>query len=485
MDSTEYEMVRNLTLLFFLERLMDKGGPRTLHDLSCQFGAKGFTKEMRQIAGGSQSGLKKFLSQYPSLFSIDGDQVMVNTFQPPVKEEDGCKSNGKRDYAQEAVEYFSNKLKQYGVGTEVPIRSLLGHRSQASPEVRHISGQHYKEFRAFLIKFPESFIVTGEDFDSVILKEYEGMKSEPFKELEPSITVDPEVTLRSLDFFAHCIECKGPTLVDQLFAMYIDRYVDESESLLKTAQDLSTFLKMFPDKFHVQSNLVTLLKPSKNSNSDVSQKSNKVSKSNSSENSGDSLSPPSSYINNQQQTYDTSSTASDRSSQPNSFHNTCPSPFESNNNSPPVSLQHQSLRQRINILVMKTLADNMEKDRGNIVTPQTGDAWKAKIIQQTTMVVNPKESLQIVDNIIKTSVLNGKTVVSFDLEGINIGAKGQLTLAQIGTVNGQAYIFDLFTSPNLMLAGGLIRLLQDENIIKVRSIITITYCKIAFMAVAF
>lgn len=52
----EYEMARNMTLLFFLERLLDKGEPRTVHDLSCQFGNKEFTKEMRQIAGGSQSG---------------------------------------------------------------------------------------------------------------------------------------------------------------------------------------------------------------------------------------------------------------------------------------------------------------------------------------------------------------------------------------------------------------------------------------------
>lgn len=56
METIEYELARNMTLLFFLERLLDKGEPRTLHDLSCQFGAKGFTKEMRQIAGGSQSG---------------------------------------------------------------------------------------------------------------------------------------------------------------------------------------------------------------------------------------------------------------------------------------------------------------------------------------------------------------------------------------------------------------------------------------------
>lgn len=75
MEGKDYDQIRNLTLMFFIERLMDKGQPRTLHDLSCQFGTKGFTKEMRQIAGGSQSGLKKFLQQYPSLFTIEGDQA--------------------------------------------------------------------------------------------------------------------------------------------------------------------------------------------------------------------------------------------------------------------------------------------------------------------------------------------------------------------------------------------------------------------------
>lgn len=75
MDCFDYEHIRNLTLMFFLDRLMDKGQPRSLHDLSCQFGTKGFTKEMRQVAGGSESGLRKFLLQYPSLFTIQDDQV--------------------------------------------------------------------------------------------------------------------------------------------------------------------------------------------------------------------------------------------------------------------------------------------------------------------------------------------------------------------------------------------------------------------------
>lgn len=64
METMEYETARNLTLLFFLERLMERGEPRTLHDLSCQFGSKGFTKEMRQIAGGSQSG--KYIHTNPN-----------------------------------------------------------------------------------------------------------------------------------------------------------------------------------------------------------------------------------------------------------------------------------------------------------------------------------------------------------------------------------------------------------------------------------
>lgn len=155
-------MARNMTLLFFLERLLDRGEPRTLHDLSCQFGARGFTKEMRQIAGGSQSGLKKFLSQYPALFEINGDFVHINSYTS--SSVDDSSIAGKRDYIQEAKDYFKHKLLQYGKGTEVPIRSLLGHRSQASPQVRHISGQHIREFTEFLLKHPDTFhVVDGEN----------------------------------------------------------------------------------------------------------------------------------------------------------------------------------------------------------------------------------------------------------------------------------------------------------------------------------
>lgn len=74
----DFDSVRDQTLMFFLDHLIGKGQTKTLHDLSCQFGAKGFTREMRQIAGGSQAGLKKFLSQFPSLFTINGESVGEN-----------------------------------------------------------------------------------------------------------------------------------------------------------------------------------------------------------------------------------------------------------------------------------------------------------------------------------------------------------------------------------------------------------------------
>jgi exonuclease 3'-5' domain-containing protein 1 len=128
--------------------------------------------------------------------------------------ETGQRGVRERDYAQEAVEYFSGKMLQYGPGTEVPIRSLLGHRSQASPEVRHISGQHISTFREFLLRHPDAFAVAEE---TVLLREFEGMQSTPFQELPPEASVDPAVTGQLVDFLVSCLEGKGPMLVDQLF----------------------------------------------------------------------------------------------------------------------------------------------------------------------------------------------------------------------------------------------------------------------------
>ncbi|XP_043266477.1 egalitarian protein homolog [Venturia canescens] len=473
MESSEYELVRNMTLLFFFERLMDKGGPRTLHDLSCQFGAKGFTKEMRRIAGGSQSGLKNFLSQYPMLFVIDGDYVSVNTFQPVVEDDDaGLTKTNKRDYAREAVEYFTNKLMQYGAGTEVPIKSLLGHRSQASPEVRHISGQHYKEFRDFLAKHPEDFVVTE---DNVILKRYEGIEGAPFHELEPDEPIDQLMTGRLITFFTKEIEKTGSLLIEQLLALGSDAFPEKSWiTMFTTSQDLSTFLKMFPDAFHVQKNVVTINHRKTISSTEVGQNAKNTSQSSQTSDSGLSLNQ-SRNVTTEEST--TRNNASPVSTTPQNELTKMEQPagglttgsIENNNSSPTLSLQQQTLKQRINTLVMKTLADNTEKDR-SLQSSHMGDAWRMKELQQTKIVVNPKECLQIVEDIINSThslTENGHVVVSFDCEGINLGARGQLTLLQIGTMLGQIYVFDLFTSPNLIKSGGLGNLLESPTVIKV------------------
>lgn len=469
MDSSEYELVRNLTLLFFFERLMDKGGPRTLHDLSCQFGARGFTKEMRQIAGGSQSGLRKFLAQYPTLFIINGDYVAVNTFEAVIEEDAGMTKLNKRDYVQEAVEYFSDKLVQYGIGAEVPIKSLLGHRSQASPEVRHISGQHYREFRDFLLKYSSDFIVCDEN---VKLKKFEGMQSVPFKELEPEIPVDQEMTTKLLDFFVKIIEQKSPMSVEQLLHMVSDKYPGGMwTTMFTTPEDLMTFLKMFPDAFNVQKKLVTLHdkpKLSVDNTQMLETKNSTLRKINDSENKD--------IHRRNSQTCMTKFTDQVFQSESNSIDNQIrysvsvtddhQSSIESYCNSPPVSLQQLTLKQRINTLVMKTIADNTEKDR-NLQTPYFGDTWKLKIVQQTKVIVNLRESARIIDDIMNSqpSSVDGKVVVSFDCEGINVGAKGQLTLVVIGTIHGSVYIFDLFTSPNLI--NGLQKILESSAVVKV------------------
>lgn len=94
---------------------------------------------MRQIAGGSQSGLKKFLGSYPSIFKIEGDLVSYNVNSSLMKggnvkmdgeSEDNEDDNDKvvTSIDNEAVEYFRERLMQYGIGIWVPVKSLLGHR---------------------------------------------------------------------------------------------------------------------------------------------------------------------------------------------------------------------------------------------------------------------------------------------------------------------------------------------------------------------
>lgn len=139
----------------------------------------------------------------------------------------------------------------------------------------------------------------------------------------------------------------------------------------------------------------------------------------------------------------------------------------------------QSLRQRINCLVVKTLAENQEKDKLNnlqqVATPAAsptptnaatnvatakpqsaatpvaqstsvaagaggglfhGDTWKIKILQNTRVITTVQESQFVCNALAKnpTSDDGAPVVISVDCEGINIGVKGQLTLIEVSTV---------------------------------------------------
>ena len=511
LDSKDYDHVKNLTLLFFLDRLMDKGEPRTLHDLSCQFGTKGFTKEMRQIAGNSQAGLRKFMEQYPSLFTIDGDYVTVTNYSNGVHNpsDPAARLAGQRDYAQEAVDYFVSKLRMYGAGTEVPIKSLLGHRSQASPEVRHVSGQHSKEFKDFLMRYPDVFVL--KDDSNIILKEYEDAAPQPFRELDQP-QVDPRLTQQMIQYCAAAL-IQGPLYLDVLFNGLASACPsDVWPQICRTPNDLCTFLKMHGNTFSVHSNIVKLLQPPK-SLRDADQLTNQIpplisaspppcvspmlssnSGAQTPTNMGSQQQSPNHYVQN-------SNTADNNLGQPMllrqrsalalrkaaqaaqnrealGIHSPSPPPGNDDENNPSVQTlkekqKNSSLKARITTILRKTIADN-ERDRsGNtnallptpcIIDPSkmTPDQCAQQLLKMIEVVVSVRRCRQITNYILAT-----RKPVSLDGEGVNLGPSGPMTLLQLGLDTGQIYIFDLQLEKNLMSQGGLKQVLESAEVIKV------------------
>ena len=449
MELQDYEYIRNLTLLFFLERLLDKGESRSLHDLSCQFGTKGFTKEMRQIAGGSKAGLKKFLAGYPSLFSIQNDYVSIAEIIRHSKEEDSSSpgKNGSRDYFHEAMLYFKDKLKQYGEDIEVPIKSLLGHRSQAPPEVRHVSGQHVKEFRDFLLRFEDEFVV-GEE--TIYLKEYDGnitrmytddqpvSRSSQPSSLDPSQTVPPpalpvpavglsgsEQQVQSkqiIDFLKSTIlssNFESKPSVETLFTMLEGHFSSNSSNSsssglklpLRTSQDLKTFLKIYPHIFCVQGGLVSLVAATATPGAS-----------------------PSRRISRDTMSHDSKA----------------------------------SLKDRIGFLVQRAVQDNSSSQRGVSSSGRTSTTTTATpSMTSSNSAVAPAASSnnEAVTKIISSvdesvtvvqGLMSAHKVVALSVKGVNLGSEGSIISSiQIGTLDGLSYVFDVLACPNLIEKGKL------------------------------
>lgn len=353
--------------------------------------------------------------------------------------------------------------------------------------------------------------------------------------------------------------------------------------MFKTPKDLSTFLKMFSDCFHIHSNLVTLLCKPKLSDLYIQQAQARTrdqvnnNYNNSAHRTLPSLqqrtqSPISSVASNNAATvgeFKLNEPVSNvninqhhnNRSEPNSgfdslitdsslkldnlCDNNCPKSFmasafsssassvtssanttasNSNTSSPQTSpyisstekaanSKNQSLKQRINNLVIKTLAENMEKDKqtmnstyhhqnnnnnnnvnviegsrgttpiNSTVVSSTvpsnpaasnlfvGDTWKIKILQNTRVISTINESRFVTEAILRSvataAAEQQQIVISVDCEGINLGVKGHLTLIEVGTTRGEAFIFDVLSCPDIVTEGGLKGLLENEHIIKV------------------
>lgn len=160
-------------MLYFLEVLMNSNGPLTISQLAGRFGSRSFTADMRTAAGGNEVGLKKFLLKYPSLFTVSGNMVSLFDSSKAVSSPsttDGSSGGGgvtpsgrslpDVSAEMEAVRFFQNRL---GRKDEqwVPVKSLAGHLSQASANVRGVVGPQL-DFRKFLLRHPHIFEVQGE-----------------------------------------------------------------------------------------------------------------------------------------------------------------------------------------------------------------------------------------------------------------------------------------------------------------------------------
>lgn len=460
------------------------------------------------------------------------------------------------------------------------------------------AGQHIKEFTEFLSKHTDTFQIIDE---CVVLVGCDDLQELPPSERLhlPQPSIDTVATQQMLDFFASCIESKGPILVDQLFHLVTATFPQEQWfSMFKTPTDLSTFLKLFSNCFHIQSNLVTLLQkpvlsdlhiqqqtarakdclnnnytsaaltpvqhirtqspvaprpvgdfklnePVSNvkvttTNGNINNNNNSSNNNNNNSNNNINKSEPNSGFDSYIPDFDlkmenlcenncpkiVNTTLS--TSEPNSLTQISDTSSPLSNRSPAMSPtppadrssdrsnyagnKHQSLKQRINNLVIKTLAEN-EKDRpstainstqqqanqvnnantitgtnllnasGTAVSANTigktsadnssnnnmfvGDTWKIKVLQNTRVIATVNESQFVTEAIAKSASKDEPVVISVDCEGINLGLRGELTLVEIGTVRGEAFIFDVLQCPDIVTEGGLKSLLENDNVIKI------------------
>lgn len=335
----------------------------------------------------------------------------------------------------------------YGIA-EVPLKSLFGHRSQASPEIRHVSGQNVREFREFLQSQSNVFVVRD---DYVVLQsvldqlEQEG-HNELLKRMPEEISHDPYLMQQLVNELEENVYNLTEKYSNKISIELLYNAVKSKEKLpalwddfVKVPTDLITFLHMNSRIFLVQGNMVSLtnerltaLKEKKSANIDSDKSSHCFAKS--------ALTKE-----GQQKTTTRVSSAN--------------------------STVNQRIRSQIIKIVSQGSADSIRNTNPSLEeSTDTNDNQYDNIDLQAIkprVIVKNIECETIVEDIFENC-----SAIAFNVEGINLGVNGEVTLIQISyskepdTSRTNVVVFDVFLNPNL-IESGLKKLLESEKIIKI------------------
>lgn len=164
-----------------------------------------------------------------------------------------------RDYVKEAVQFFEAKLQKFG--PELQIKSLLGHRSQAAPEVRLVSGRHLKDFCEFLQTQSDYFVVEGDRVRLKNMPEPSNAGIEMDDEGRPLAGVKAKQA--AVEFLKSVVEQNDdqPIPMDVFYQKFCDRFSHTVRQEVATnPKELLQFLKLNRNVFFIRSNKVSLVK---------------------------------------------------------------------------------------------------------------------------------------------------------------------------------------------------------------------------------
>ncbi|OQV20295.1 hypothetical protein BV898_05846 [Hypsibius exemplaris] len=435
-------------LLFFVELLMEHKS-RKLHDLSCLFGSPNFSAEMKQVVGGSQMGLKRFLLKHPSLFTIKGDTVTMtcydledvfrNGFSAPNGVATSIKGQDEvprptTTPEEEAVEYFRSKLLASPVKDDIrqamPLRSLIGHRSQAPEKIRFIMGRNLPDFIRFVRSHSDVFV-----YDPVS----DTVKLAPSAQRSPRDCPSPTNSSASsrsmsipsgefdandcMDFLGGVLQQKGPLFLDELYGHLNKKYKpDVRQHFAKNPRELGEMIQQKGGtRFTVEGNLVT-------------------------------------------------------------FHGV-PSPTEPSGpyKSPPGSAR-EGMKLRLAQTLKQVVSDN--KAKGTLPEPELDKTW----IPPWTEISKPKQLKGLVSEILDSSAgadavglaficdfitdttENGETQPNSEVadnNSTNSLLNYKLTKILLATYDGKVHLISIAEHPELLRLGGLKELLASDKIRKV------------------